>query len=279
MIFRSYYLTMVLVAWALIPARAATSFTDRITFFEQNTRLAIEDFSEPTNSFAFPGPLDASTSNAEINPGDISNGFSIDTVPAFADNLFLGVPPLGGRLTNTIGNNNQLTTLRFDFAGLDVTAFGLDVYGFGGSTNISVEVFCATGLIVAATINMASAASPSFFGVVAESSSVSRIELTRNDFNSFINVYGIHFGPFGIIGDSGSILSKPAVSPAPDAVVLRWTSENGVTYSVDRASAATGDVYVETTNGLASTPPLNTFAVNTVSIPSSNFRIRAQVDP
>ena len=260
-------------------ANAATLFMDRVLFFEQNSRLAKEDFSEPVNSIAFPGPLDAATDNAEINPGDIVNGLSVDAVPAFADNLFLGVPPAGGRIANSIGNNNQLSTLAFDFVGLNVTAFGIDVYGFGGSTNIDVKVFGPTGLVISTTIDMGSAAAPNFVGLVAESNSVSRIELIRNDFNSFINVYEIHFGPSGLIGESGSIISKISPGPAPDTVELQWTSENGVTYAVDRASASTGDAYVEATNGLSSTPPLNFFTANATNIPSSNFRIRATPIP
>jgi hypothetical protein len=276
----SYILVTVLSLAASNACAAATLFTDRSLFFQQNTRLTAEDFSEPVGSIGFPGPLDASTGNAEIDPGDIANGLSVDTTPAFANNLYLGVPPLGGRVANTIGNNNHFTTLEFDFIGLDVTAIGLDVYGFNGSSNISAEVFCATGLILSATIDMASAASPSFFGVVAESNCISRIELTRDeDINSFVNVYEIHFGPSGLIGESGSILSHIAAGPAPDTVIICWTSENGVTYALDRAAAFTGDVYVQMTNGLATTPPLNIFTANTVNIPSANFRVRSELSP
>jgi len=279
MMLRSHFLTMVLASAALNSSPAASLFTDRDLFFEQNTRLATENFSGPTNSISFFGPLDASTGNAEINPGNIVEGLSVDTDPAFGKNLFLGVPPAGGRLANTIGNNNHSATLQFDFDELAATACGLDLYGFFGTANIVVDIYSPTGLLCTSIVNIGSAANPSFLGVVTESNTVSRVELSREDLSFFINVYEIHFGPSRMIGDSAPTMTRVSAGPTQHTVVVRWTSEEGPTYTLDWATASTGDAYVVITNGLAATPPLNNVIVDTLNIPYASFRVRAQVIP
>ena len=272
-------LVVIFSAANCMPATGVTLFTDRSQFFQQNTRLAKEDFSEPGKSIAFPGPLDAFTDNTEVDPGHIIRGLTVDTIPAFVNNLFLGASPVGGRHANTIGNNNQFSTLQFEFAVLNATAVGMDVYGFGGTTNIHVDIFSPTGQIGSATMGMSSPSSPGFLGVQVERNTISRLEFSRNAFDSFVNVYEFHAGPSGIIGESGSIMTQVSRNSSPDTVLVRWTSENGVRYALDRATAKTGNSYVEFMNRVFATPPQNELMVDVKNIPFANFRVRAMADP
>ena len=276
-IIRLAYLVVIFSAANCMPATGVTLFTDRSLFFQQNTRLAKEDFSGPGKSIAFPGPLDASTDNTEVDPGHVIPGLTVDTIPAFVSNLFLGASPVGGRYANTIGNNNQFSTLQFEFAVLNATAVGMDVYGFGGTTNIHVDIFSPTGQIASATIDMSSAEAPGFLGVQVESNTISRIEFSRNAFNSFVNVYEFHVGPSGLIGDSGPVMAKVTGGASSDTAVIRWTGEVGMRYSLDRAIASTDDTFVEIVSDLAATPPLNGFVVDARSVPYAKFRVRALV--
>ena len=181
-----------------------TTFTDQASFLAAaggGAGLAFEDF-EGFGDVTLQ-TLDTSTCQGPIFPGDIPPGLVFSSTGGFADDLFIA--PAGyapAIITDSLFANYIGMSLIVDFAP-GVTAVGSDVISWYYGATITITLLDGDGVsYVEATTP--SDVSPSYFGLVATSGQIVRLEYAPGADTAGID--NIHFGQAEVIPAPGAIL-------------------------------------------------------------------------
>lgn len=149
-----------------------TTYTgpDKAAFLLAAPGLPLEDFdSTVATSFDQPcnGPLNAATSDACFDLGNIIPGIEVDLIDQGGAGLMLNAPAgsLNGNTIDVVGPNSTVDDLSAAFSG-SPNAIGLDVLSLGDSGLLSITVTGLSGTIATANVSVATGA-PSFFGIIA----------------------------------------------------------------------------------------------------------------
>jgi len=182
-----------------------TTYSDQASFLAAagGASLAFEDFEGFGDEIL--QTLDTTTSQGPISPGDIPPGVVFSSTGGSTDDLYIA--PAGyspAIITDSLFANYFYTPLIADFAP-GVTAVGSDVISWDAGGMITITIWDSTGASYEETTTPGDT-SPSYFGLVATSGQVVRLEYAPSILTAGID--NIHFGQAG-----------PAV-PAPGALLL-----------------------------------------------------------
>ncbi|UCG56655.1 MAG: hypothetical protein JSU70_17545 [Phycisphaerales bacterium] len=183
-----------------------TTYADQASFLAAaggGAGLAFEDFE------GFGGEtlqtLDTTTSQGPISPGDIPPGVVFSSTNGYADDLYIA--PAGfspAIVTDSLFANYIGTPLIVDFAP-GVTAVGSDVISWVTGATITISLVDGDGAGYVETTTPTDT-SPSYFGLVATSGQIVRLEYAPGADTAGID--NIHFGR-----------ASPVI-PAPGAMLL-----------------------------------------------------------
>ena len=173
-------------------------YDDRALFEADNTGLATEDFENANllsgEAFGFAGPLNSLTDNSIFAAGSVIDGFSL--VPDFGEVYvgkdFGGVPTVGVS-SNSFGADINLL---FD---PDVTAVGLDLFGFANNLVVTWTVTFNDNVTIGSTI----VTTPGFFGVSTSSGMISSLFLNKPDSGGVID--NLIFGTPSVVPEPGTL--------------------------------------------------------------------------
>jgi hypothetical protein len=179
-----------------------TTFADQASFLAAaGGGLAFEDFE------GFGGvtlqTLDTTTSQGPISPGDIPPGVVFSSTNGYSDDLYIA--PAGfspAIITDSLFANYFGTPLIVDFAP-GITAVGSDVISWSYGATITITLLDGDGTSHVETTTPTDT-SPSYFGLVATSGQIIRLEYAPGADTAGID--NIHFGQAAPIPAPGAIL-------------------------------------------------------------------------
>ena len=181
-----------------------TTYTDQPSFLAAaGGGLAFEDF-EGFGGTSYQ-TLDTTTNQPPVSPGDIPPGVVFSSTGGNSNDLYIA--PAGfspAIITDSLFANYFGTPLIVDFAP-GVTAVGSDVISWDSGATITITLLDGDGVPHVETTTP-SDTSPSYFGLVATSGDIVRLEYAPGDLTAGID--NIHFGQAG------------GVIPAPGAAIL-----------------------------------------------------------
>ena len=200
---------MTLIGFAAPASAALLTFDTRAAFNAAAPGLPVEDFEEGNIGAGgvggFDDPLDSSTNNAFFAPGEILTGLTLEASTEEGDDLFILGPGLFSNPSIVVGANFFDASLDLLFSG--ASAIGLDIGSVFADSTVTVSVF-GPGDLLLNTFNVAATGTGTFFGVINDSGTISRINLvsTTNDreFEWVDNV------AFGAAPESPSPVPEPA---------------------------------------------------------------------
>ena len=172
-------LAAVLIGLASPASASLITFNSRAAFNAAAPGLPVEDFEEG-NAVAGSGvpiesPLNSSTNDGFFLPGEILPGLTLQSSNVgLSGDLYLGGPGWDGNPSIMVGSNFFQESLNLLFSGTN--AVGLDIGSLFSDSTIAVSIFGAGDLLLG-SFNVAATGSGTFFGVVNDSGSITRINL------------------------------------------------------------------------------------------------------
>ncbi len=200
---------MTLIGFAAPASAALLTFDTRAAFNAAAPGLPVEDFEEGNigagGIAGFDDPLDSSTNNTFFAPGDILTGLTLEASTEEGGDLFILGAGFDLDPSIVVGANFFEASLDLLFSG--ASAIGLDIGSALDDSTVTVSVF-GPGDLLLNTFNVAATGTGTFFGVINDSGTISRINLLA--FSTTDQAEWVDNVAFGAAPASPSPVPEPA---------------------------------------------------------------------